>query len=61
MDHHFFEGGRLPHEVEDEAVRAEFARLFASEEQESLRQQVGDVAYEFTTRQEPSQAWALYA
>lgn len=61
MDSHFFEGGRLPHEAEDEAVRAEFARLFASEEQESLRQQVGDVAYEFTTRQEPSNTWALYA
>jgi len=57
----FYEGGSLPHQVEDEAVRAEFARIFAAEEQESLRQQVGDVAYEFSTRQEPSQAWALYA
>ncbi|MCC6973857.1 MAG: hypothetical protein IT322_07605 [Anaerolineae bacterium] len=58
---HFFEGGSPFHQAEDEAVRAEFARLFASEEQESLRQQVGDVAYEFATRQEPSQAWTLYA
>lgn len=57
----FFEGGSPAPQAEDEAVRAEFARIFASEEQESLRQQVGDVAYEFSTRQEPSQAWALYA
>ena len=57
----FYEGGSFPHQVEDEAVRAEFAHIFAAEEQESLRQQVGDVAYEFSTRQEPSQAWALYA
>lgn len=57
----FFEGGSPFRQTEDEAVRAEFARIFAAEEQEHLRQQVGDIAYEFSTRREPSHAWALYA